>query len=213
MLDVIDATYFKRRQRERGVTSEDLGRAIGRDRTVISKIYSGQRAIKPEEVPLLAAALDISVEDIIERAGMASPAVVRRLAQPPGMAEGEATPFDWKSRTADEATLSAAFGLNRAGVEAWAVKSDSMDLAGYLKGDIMVVDRNRAERARAGDDVLAQVYDYAAGDARTVFRRYDPPFIYAISTRQTELKPHLVDGERVAIVGVVTFSWRARDRQ
>lgn len=208
----MDVDFFKRRQRQLGITSEDLGRAIGRDRTVISKIYSGNRVLKPEEVPALAAALGLTVEEVIDHAGLGQPEIVRRITQP-GLSEGEATPFDWRTHKADEATLSAAFGLNRPGIEAWAVKGTSMDLAGYMDGDIMVVDRNRADRARAGDDVLAQIYDLAAGAARTVFRRYDPPFIYAISTRQAELRPQLVDGQRVVIVGVVTFSWRARERQ
>lgn len=204
--------FFKRRQRELGVTTDDLGRAIGRDRTVISKIYGGSRPIKPHEVPLIAELLEVSVDEVIDHAGLNTPGVVRAISQP-GFAEQEATPFDWQgAEAAHKGTLAAAFGFNRPGAEVWAVRGRSMDLAGYLDGDAIVVDRTRAERAKAGDDVLAQVYDFATGSARTVFRRYDPPFIYAVSTELAELKPYLVDGERVVIVGVITFTWRMKDK-
>lgn len=205
----MDVDFFKNRQRVKNVTSEDLGRAIGRDRTVISKIYSGARQMKPEEVVAFAQALDLSVEDVLEHAGLKRPAVVRAMVQPPGLAEPEAAPYAWQPADVGR-DLTGAFGLGNPGVEAWTVKGRSMNLAGYLDGDALVVDRNRVERVRSGDAVLAQIYDFGNGSARTVFRRYDPPFIFAISTDQDDLKPYLVDGERVVIVGVVTFSWRGR---
>lgn len=207
----MDTEFFKARQKELGLTTEDLGRAIGRDRTAISKMYSGGRALKPEEVHALADALQITVEDVLDRAGMKAAPIVRSMAQS-GFAEGEATPFDWQGMGSERAALSSAFHLNRPGAEVWTTRGRSMDLAGYLDGDAIVVDRTRAERARPGDDVLAQIYDFATGSARTVFRRYDSPFIFAISTEQAKLKPYFVDGEKVVIVGVVTFSWRVRPK-
>lgn len=208
----MDVKFFKQRQKQLGLTTEDLGRALGRDRTAISKMYGGSRALQPEEVEPLARALEMTVDEVLERAGMTAKPVLRAMTQA-GFSEGEAVPFDWEGRGGERAALTAAFGLDRPGVDIWSVRGRSMDLAGYLEGDTILVDRSRAERARAGDDVMAQVYDFASGSARTVFRRYDPPFIFAISTEQSELKPYFVDGEKVVIVGVVTLSWRIKARR
>ncbi len=210
-LHIMDVDFFKARQKALGLTTEDLGRAIGRDRTAISKMYSGGRLLKPEEVRGLAEALQLTVDEVLDHAGMKEPAIVRSIAQA-GFAESEAKPFDWQGRGGERAALSSAFNLNRPGVEVWSVQGRSMDLAGYLEGDAILVDRLRADRAKAGDDVIAQVYDFATGSARTVFRRYDPPFIFPVSTDQAELKPQLVDNDRIVVVGVVTLSWRTKDK-
>jgi hypothetical protein len=205
----MDADHFKRRQRQLGITSDDLGRAIGRDRTVISKIYSNARPMKAEEVPVFARLLDMTIDEVIERAGLKAGSTVRAMTTP-GFSDQEAVPFDWTGRGDLRDRLAGPLGFDRPGVDVWAVKGRSMDLAGYVDGDMIVVDSHRAERARAGDDVLAQVYDLNHADAQRVFRRYDPPFLFAISTDQAELKPMLVDNERVVIVGVVTSSWRQK---
>ena len=79
---------------------------------------------------------------------------------------------------------------------------------GYMPGDYMLVDTHASERARAGDVVVAQVYDNAKGSAVTVLRRFEPPVLVAASTDPEDRRVHIVDGVNVVIRGKVVGSWR-----
>jgi hypothetical protein len=48
------------------------------------------------------------------------------------------------------------------------------------------------------------------GERETVFRKFEPPFLFTRSTLPDSGKPILVDYERVSIMGVVVASWRER---
>lgn len=89
----------------------------------------------------------------------------------------------------------------REGVDPWRLKTDALVDAGYLAGDIVLVDLNAAPAPQ--DAVCAQIYDWQRGGAETVWRIYDPPFLVAAARDRTAFKPVLVDNDRVAIKGVV----------
>jgi len=88
------------------------------------------------------------------------------------------------------------------------VNTRAMMDAGYMPGDMMLVDM--AETPRDGDAVIAQNYDNQQGTAETVFRRFKPPHLVAISPDHDQFEPLYVDGKKVMIVGVVVKSWRCR---
>lgn len=81
-----------------------------------------------------------------------------------------------------------------------------MILDGFAEGDFMLVDQHA--EPKAGDAVIAQVYDWDRGTATTVLRRFDPPVLTAASTNPSEWKPLSI--ESVKIMGVVTASWRLK---
>ncbi len=103
----------------------------------------------------------------------------------------------------------------RTSVEPWRLKARALEMAGYLPGDLLVVDTNGiAATARAGDVVCAKVMQRRDGSAETVFRLFDPPFLVAAALEAAAFKPLLVDNDRVMIKGVVVGSarpWRAGD--
>ena len=85
--------------------------------------------------------------------------------------------------------------------------SKALEAAGYLPGDVLMVDMNAVPQD--GDLVCAEVYD-RTGSAETVFRIYDHPFLVAASFARRPVKPLLVNNETVFVRGVVTSSHRLR---
>lgn len=115
-----------------------------------------------------------------------------------GFAEPDAVPYKAPEKT-DFAAVS--------GRDWWLIKSRVLDLEGYLPGDQVLVDLG--ERPLPGDIVVAQVIG-ERGEPETVFRKFEPPFLFTRSTLPDSGKPILVDYERVSIMGVVVASWRER---
>jgi hypothetical protein len=205
----MDVLWFKQQQRRAGVTSFDLGAAINRDRSVISRIINGTQKMTLEQARILAEKLEVPLPELLERAGLADAPTAQQLA--PGFAESDAVPFTLGPAGGTGLTvktIAEALGGGRPGVDVWRVKTGALALAGYLPGDFLLVDQHAAERVRAGDVVVAQVYQ-RNGTAMTVLRRFEPPVLVAASLNPEEGRVHVVDGVNVVIRGKITASWRA----
>jgi hypothetical protein len=96
----------------------------------------------------------------------------------------------------------------RASASCWRLKTRALEDAGYLIGDIVIADA--AVAPRAGDAVVAQVYDLRTGTAETIVRISEPPYLVAASSDPGLRKPMLVDNERVIVWGAITQSLRTR---
>lgn len=90
----------------------------------------------------------------------------------------------------------------------WVLKTRALEGAGYLPGDIVVLDQGVSPRT--GDAVVAQVYDLRTGSAETVFRVLEAPYLIAASADPALRKPLLIDNERVIVMGTITHSIRLR---
>jgi hypothetical protein len=129
--------------------------------------------------------------------GMAGPVVRRALRH--GFSEEAA------SYSNDGSPLARAVGAligQRNGVDPWVLKTRALEDAGYLPGDIVLVDLNGSPSP--GDVVCAQKYDWQGGPTETVWRIFDPPVLLG-ATRDIDArpKPLIVDNHNVAIKGVV----------
>lgn len=127
-----------------------------------------------------------------------------------GLAEGDALPYaDYPQKSASEPAV-AALIAGRNAVDPWVLRSAALAAVGYLAGDILIVELNRLPAA--GNVVCAQVYNWAARTAETVFRLYEPPFLVAQpidpALAASLRRPLVVDNDRVVIRGVVTASLR-----
>ena len=81
------------------------------------------------------------------------------------------------------------------------VSGFELDLRGVFPGDIIVTsDKVPAEK---GAMVCLNIYDDAAGTARTEFRIYEPPNAIAVSSDASVKTALPVDGERVMLRGTV----------
>lgn len=91
------------------------------------------------------------------------------------------------------------------------VTSRSLELAGFLPGDICLIDQN--EKAREGDAVCATVdYSRAGGPIRaeSILRLFYPPFLLAATQDDALRRPLQVDERDVVIMGVVVGMFRPR---
>lgn len=202
----MDSEWFKQQSRKVGKTTSDLAEALGRDRTVISHIYTGRRRMTYDDAKVFASVLETPLADILFRAGMATEEETQQ--QQPGFSESDALP--WIPKPDDRNLIVASqLGGGRNGVDVWKVKSNSMMLAGLMAGDLMLIDTLQRDRCKAGDIVIAQVYDYQVGNATTLLRRYDPPALVTASTDPADWRTHIVDDNNVVIMGRVIASWRA----
>lgn len=202
----MDANWFKKRQKIAGVTAEDIARRMGRARSNVSHILNGHQRMSLDWAKAFAEVLGVPLDEVLSHAGVLEEASAHTLR--PGFSDSDAAPF--KGREAEDRQAhnrAMAFG-ERPGVDLWQVRSPALAFMGFMPGDMMLVDTHAAERARAGDVVIAQVYDNAKGTAATLLRRYEPPVLVAASPDPDDRRVHVVDGVNVVIRGRVTASWR-----
>lgn len=204
----MDDKWFKQQQKRAGVTAGDIAAKMGRARSNVSHIYSGQQKMSLDWARVFAEVLDVPLEEVLSHAGVLEAPEAQRVS--PGFAESDVAPWIGKGGEAERVRIAAAsLGGARPGVDVWTVKSLSMAAGGYLPGDQLLVDTHQSERCKAGDVVIAQSYDGQNGTAETVLRRFEPPVLVAASTDPADGRVLVVDGNNVVIRGKVVASWRA----
>ncbi len=187
VLDVLSRT---------GWSQSDLAHRAGLDPSTLSRFLSAGgegRALRPATLARIERATGLSF------AGDLAPA-------DGGFAEAEALPL--ADTTASVSTAVAALSAGRGNVDAWKLASRALEMAGYRPGDIVLVALD--EEPVPGDVVCAQIYDWARGQAETVFRLYQPPYLVAATADPALLRPHAVSDNGVAIKGVVIHTLRPR---
>jgi transcriptional regulator with XRE-family HTH domain len=123
-----------------------------------------------------------------------------------GFGEPEATPYAVGLSPLD--TMISAFIGGRSSLVPWELKTSALTLAGYMPGDIVILDMNGTPAN--GDVVCAQVYDFDASEAKTIWRRYQAPYLIAASAGPEFQLPVRADDRSAAIKGVVVISFRPR---
>jgi SOS-response transcriptional repressor LexA len=202
----MDDKWFKQQQKIASVTAEDIANKMGRTRSNVSNILNGKQKMSLEWAKAFAEVLQVPLATVLEKAGATDETVARQLV--PGFAESDAVPFSPALAQVDQMKIVAtALGATRAGIDVWRVKSSAMALGGLLDGDFILIDTHQSERARAGDVVIAQLYQ-RNGTALTVLRRLEPPVLVAASINPADTRVYVVDGENVVIRGKVIASWR-----
>jgi len=203
----MDAHWFKARSRAKGLTIIDLGDVIGRDRSAVSRFYTGRQVMTFDQARKIADALEEPLPEVLARAGIANAREAQQLT--PGFSDSDAAlwvPAVGVDRSCDD-QIADALG-RKPGVDVWEVRGRSLSLIGYLPGDRILVDTGAADRALSGDAVIAQVYDWAQGSAKTLLRQLQTPVLVSHSPDAGDWKAHVVDQDRVIIKGVVRASWR-----
>lgn len=202
----MDDKWFKQRQKIAGVTADDIARELGRDRSLVSRIYVGRQKMRPDEAKIFARVLDVPLAEVMERAGILEKEEAAAIA--PGFRESDATPFDLSgSEQRPAARMAVALG-QRPGVDVWRVQNNNLLNMGYRQGDYLLVDTHQAERASAGDAVICQVYNLEKSTAETMLCEYRPPVIMRAGGAPDSHRAYVVDGNNVAIRGKVVASWR-----
>lgn len=124
------------------------------------------------------------------------------LASPTPRVSGvreDAVPYQYEGSEFDTA-IKLLVGKRR-NADPWTIKTRALECAGYLPGDVVIVDLGA--QAMAGEPVCAQVYDWRKGTAETVMRIFEPPYLVAATYDSSLRKPLLVDDDRVTIKGLI----------
>jgi len=204
----MDDKWFKQQQKRVGVTAGDIAAKMGRSPSAVSHIYSGQRRMSLEWAKVFAEVLQISIDQVLEKAGALDKPDAQTLQT--GFAESDAAPWQGTGPTLEKTLgIASYFGGDRPGVDIWTVKENSLALDGLLPGDHFLLDTHQSERCKAGDLVVAQKFDQQLGAAITVLRRYEPPALINSGLPGSDRGILLVDGNNVVIRGKIIASWRS----
>jgi SOS-response transcriptional repressor LexA len=187
---------------EKNKTQSQLADALGRDKSAITNLLQGKRQLKASEIPVIAAFLGVNETHIL---GLPEP----QHRPDEGFNESARIPFQGAPSAK---MLGSGHLVEENGTyyfeEATAVpehcfmlevKDDSLNLAGVLRGDLLLCAPKRA--AQDGDIVIVQHYN-DDGSAQTLIRGYQPPFLEVASTTPTHAKLH-EDRANVAIMATV----------
>lgn len=187
-----------------GRTQTELARDAGIDPSTLSRFLTGER-----EGHVLTAKTIRKIElrtGFLFHAGKA-----KRPSEglkPFGFGEAEAVPYQNAPNGGAFENAINTLVSSRNATDAWVLKSRALELAGYLPGDILLVDLNA--QPGAGEVVCAQVYDFSRAGAETIFRIYQPPCLIGASLNPELMRPFIVDTSSVAIKGVVRDMLRHR---
>lgn len=205
----MDVRWFKERQKQVGVTADQIADRVGRARSNVSHIYSGKQKMSLEWARAFAAALEVPLSEVLERAGIASSEDAKNVT--PDFAEGDVVLWTPRENDRRRAPMVAQALGERDGMDIWTVRSAAMALQGYLPGDYVLVDAEQSERVKNGDVVVAQIYDNAKNRAVTVLRRLEAHVLVAASIEPADRRVHVVDGINVVVRGKVIASWRLNE--
>jgi len=147
-----------------------------------------------------------TIAKIVAAFGVAPPSELTgsrgRGAGPLRLAE-DAVPFVPPPRSEIAAAIAALAGGHN-GVAPYLVKTAALELAGFLPGDIVLVDQNAVPRP--GEPVCARVREWPGSAPLTVLRVYTvtgPVKLLLPQSTNTRLAPIVIDDERVSIEGAV----------
>ena len=189
-------TYLKKVLAQTGWSQTDLAVRSGLDPSTLSRFMSGGRAdhaLRDYTMVRIQQATGVTVEGTPEAAQ--------------GFSDREATPLVLSDETPGRAAIQALIG-DQPTVDAWTLTSRALENAGCRPGDTLIV--NLSEKPTPGDIVCAQIYDWNAARAETVFRIFQPPALLSATGDPSLLRPYLLDDNSVKIKGVVLNILRTR---
>jgi lambda repressor-like predicted transcriptional regulator len=187
---------------EKGWTATELARRASISQTTLTRFL-----YKPDH-PF---SLSERTREAIARANGLAPAVTVMAPRPAatGFYEPDAVEYEPdKSGNRQFDAYLQSWRASRPHVSPWVLRTSALMALGWCPGDILLVDLNAS--ARPDDLVCAQIFDWPRNRAETVFRIYAPPFLLAGADQGRLVKPLMVDGENVALRGVVVASLRER---
>lgn len=176
--------------------------------------------VSPSKLATIAGISDTTLTRFLNdsHGGLLSPLTIERVAgatgiAPPGQGHGEVNALTDNGAILGHgdappqiiAALESLTSGNDA-MQVWRCGNDELALARIRPDDFLVADHSAT--AAPNDIVLAKVND--GQSIRTVFRLYQPPMLVGAAADPTAVRPEIVDGARVSILGVVVNLLRSR---
>lgn len=189
--------HLKQLLAKHGLTQTDLAHLLGRDKSVITNLFQGKRQLKAQEAALIARHIGVPVAQVMGLAeGRGS-----GLAEPPALIPFQHEPMQGKKlpnvvkkegKFFLEVDETAGYSTKAYALE---ISDEAMNMAGILPGDIIISEMDRP--CKSGQVVVAQ--HYQGRGAKTIVRKYEPPFLMAHST-STGFAPLNVKQDDVRLV-------------
>lgn len=177
----MNLSHLKQLLTKHGLTQTDLARLLRRDKAVITNLFQGKRQLKADEATIIASHLGVTVAQVLgideQRAagGMAEPRVLIPFQHEPQRAQRHSNVIEKDGRFFLEMGEGGSYSPKAYALE---VGDEGMNLAGILPGDIVISELDRP--CKPGQVVVAQ--HYQGRGAKTVLRKYEPPFLLPHST-------------------------------
>ncbi|PHS25507.1 MAG: hypothetical protein COA84_07700 [Robiginitomaculum sp.] len=184
----------------RGLSQRQLAERIGTNQQAVHRLESGELELRPSHLKVYARALGVRAIDILPKDIAYEDASNLPAA---GFLDDEAYKWEPQKTGINGEKYSVAVDALLAGDpnrSAWTLNTAALEGEAMRQGDILILDM--AKDAVAGDIICAQIY--SGGDAQTVFRIYQPPFLLSATNIKSLRDPILIDNHRVKVVGVVT---------
>ena len=201
----MNLSHVKQLLARHGIKQTDLARILGRDKAVITNLFQGKRQLKAEEAMKIASHIGVPVAQILgisePKAGFAEPPVLIPFQHEPKHAKRKSGVVKMDGKFYLEADAKAGYSPKAYALE---VREEGMNLSGIVAGDIVISELDRP--FKPGQIVIAQ--HYQGRGAKTIIRKYEPPFLLPHSTSST-FKPLHVDKDEVRIVSPVLKLIRA----
>lgn len=187
----------------RRLTQEALGQRIGRTKSTISKLESGETALDLAIAKKIADALEVGLQDVlaIEPEGSSN--------RPSGFED------DAERYTPPTGDPLKAYEANNQHL--MTVNSAVVDKAGIEPGDIVIVDYSETACANVKQLKVVIVRYHPTGDpteeGQTLIRQFVPPSMLITNSSKINYRQIDMDKEAAAIVGVVESVHRKLSRQ
>lgn len=195
-------SHLKKILNKHGLTQTDLAHLLNRDKAVITNLFQGKRQLKADEAAVIASHLGIAVADVMgikeetKPKGFDESPVLIPFQQDPERVKKHPNVVRKGGKFYLEVTEIIAHSKETYAVE---VRDDGMNMSGIFAGDIVISDM--ARMCRVGQVVVAQ--HYQGRGAKTVIRRYEPPFLLPHSTSGVHRPLSLDSGEGRAVSPVL----------
>ncbi len=178
------------------LTQTDLARILGRDKSVITNLFQGRRQLKADEAALIASHIGVPVARILgiteaQSEALAEQPVLIPFQHEPTRAKRHSNIVKKEGKFYLEVAETAGYSPKAYALE---VHDESMNLSGILPGDIVISELDRP--CKSGQIVIAQ--HYQGRGAKTVIRKYEPPFLTPHSTGS--FRPLSVEREEARVV-------------
>lgn len=183
----------------RGWSQEELGRRIGRSKSVISRLETGETQLTLEMANRIAQEFGVSLAEVLKLEGV----TLTSDGASAGFAE-ELIPY--KPRPGDAHVPAAG-----ADQERFVVDTDAVDAAGIRRGDVVIVDYSAAAVARLVGLEIVRARVHPPEDFLkpvSLIRQFVPPRLLVTNSTKGNSPSINMDEQDAHIVGVVRSTHR-----
>jgi transcriptional regulator with XRE-family HTH domain len=195
----MNTSHLKKLLIKHGILQIDVARILGRDKSVVTNLLQGKRQLKADEAAVIAKYIGVPVSEVL---GVHEPDIGRAMPvlipfkYEPHHCKKMPNVVKKKGRFYLETSAGEGYSPNKS--YALEIDDDSMNMAGILRGDLVISEINRP--CKSGQIVIAEHYRGREGD--TIIRKYKPSFLLP-SSMSSAYKPLSLKDDDIRLLSPV----------